>query len=87
MRRDEARLFPVPIAVLPGLHLLLLLDWPGGLGPFREPHPSGGQINHDGPVFWIHHLTRAGEVAARIPAVPFRVHPACPSLDFPATHK
>jgi hypothetical protein len=79
-----------PIAVflvLPGLHLLLLLDWPRGLRSFSEPHPPGGQINRDGPVLWTLHLTRADEITARIPAVLFRIHPTCPSQDFPATPK
>jgi hypothetical protein len=60
--------------VLFGLHLLLLLDRPGGLRSFREPHPSGCQVNHNGPVLWTDHLTRADEIAPCVSAVLFRVH-------------
>jgi hypothetical protein len=84
LRRGVALLSVIVFLVVSlGLHLLLLLDRPGGLRSFRELHPSGGQVNHDGPVLRTHHLTRAGEVASCVPAVLFRIHPTGPSSDFP----
>jgi hypothetical protein len=82
----EELLFVPPVVVWLDL-LLLLLDRARGLGSFREPHPSGGQVNHESPVFRTHHLARAREVAPCVSAVLFRVHQTSPSISFPAIHK